>query len=368
MSRSFVTVDLNRLRQNFQLISGRLTGGASLLVMVKGNAYGHGLIPVALALSDAQAFGVATLDEAIALRQAGILAQIVVMSGFVSDDELALLIKYKLATVVHAQYQVNLLVRASVSCPIPVWLKYDSGMNRLGLNEQEFCWAYQQLNASSSIAKPLVLMTHFASADDVDSSFTQQQIKKFEQVTMGMTNPKSLCNSAGVVAYQHAQQDWVRMGGLLYGISPSPNLHPYQIGLKPVMSFYSVLLVVKWVEQGGYVGYGNLWRCEKRTRIGIVSAGYADGYPRQVGEAAQVLLNGIHCRVLGMVSMDFLAIDVTNIQAEVGDKVILWGDGLPVEQVASDSSTIAYELTTQVAQRVSRKYIGAYIKHNLGSV
>lgn len=344
-------IDLSALRHNFQVVRN-LVGPRSIMAMIKADAYGHGLLRVAEALPEADAFGVASIPEAIHLREIGITQPIVIMSRFDRVEQISLCLHYQLAIVIHQLYQVEILEQNPPEKPLSVWLKLETGMHRLGLPPEEFTEAWRRLQCLSGIQKPLTLMTHLACADDPDNSFNHKQIKVFHQVTDYFPGPKSIANSGAILSNPESLTDWVRPGIMLYGASPFAGKTGKDLGLRPVMNLISELIAVRQLRQGDYIGYGADYRCPKDMRVGIVAIGYGDGYPRHIS-GASVLVNNILCPLVGRVSMDMIAVDLTlALNSQVGDAVILWGKGLPVEHIAKCANTISYELLCQVTRRV----------------
>ncbi|WP_264435405.1 alanine racemase [Coxiella endosymbiont of Dermacentor marginatus] len=350
MDRALATIDLNALKYNFSRVK-EIAPQSSVLAMIKSDGYGHGLVRVAKALKNA--FGVACIDEALILRENGIVTPIVVMRGFSNKAELNKFIQHNLVAVIHHPYQVNLLEKNNTSLSLQVWLKVDTGMHRLGFPLEEVGSAYDRLSACLSVQKPIGLMSHLADADNKDRSFTEWQIKQFIEITKNRNVPKSVVNSAGLLAYPTAFFDWVRPGIILYGVSP----FSYEVGikrnLKSVMTLSAKIIAVKNCRPEDMVGYGCTWRSSENTLIGIVGIGYGDGYPRHAPSGTPTLLHGKICPLIGRVSMDMITIDLRHEpDAKIGDEVILWGNGLPVEKIAEQAGTIGYELLCQITQRV----------------
>ena len=326
---------------------------SKVMAVIKANGYGHGLVRIARALRGAEAFAVSRVDEGCLLREAGIQERIAVLEGFVSSQELAKIRRYRLEPIVHSMYQVELIEAASGSGTFTVWLKLDSGMNRLGLTEREFRVGLMRLRRCCVVEKPIHLMTHLAYADEPDSRETNQQLDVFFRVTEGCEGERSIANSAGVLGWPRAHSDWVRPGILLYGVSPSPRPPGSESNFRPVMSLRSRLIAIKNIQAGGAVGYGGWWKAARETRIGVVAIGYGDGYPRSVANGTPVLIGKQRARIVGRVSMDLLTVDLSACsRAAIGDSVLLWGPGLPVEEVAEQAGTIPYTLLCAVTQRV----------------
>lgn len=346
-----IVIQLDVLQHNLQQIK-TLAPHSSILAMVKSNAYGHGIERIAKALKNADAFGVACIEEGLLLRKAGVIHPVVLMEGLFTDDELSQAAAENFTLVVHHEAQVRLFETHPTLAPLSVWLKIDTGMNRLGFALHRVQEIYQRLVACPSVKKPIGLMTHFSSADNIDPLCTQEQIAQFNAVTEGLPGPRSLCNSAGIMAFPSAQQEWVRPGLMLYGVSPFANNH-LQHALQPVMSLQSELIAIHDVIKGASVGYGRTWTAPENKRIGVVAIGYGDGYPQCARAGTPILVNDQICSVVGKVSMDMLTVDLsTQRDAQLGDPVVLWGKGLPVEKVAEGNHTSAYELLTRITQRV----------------
>ncbi|PNT90113.1 alanine racemase [Coxiella burnetii] len=357
MNRATATINVTALKHNLSQIKA-LAPKSLAWAMIKSNGYGHGLVRVAKALSDANAFGVACIDEALTLREVGIKSPIIVMKGFYNEAELSQFARHRLGAVIHCSDQVSLLEKTNLTSSLSVWLKIDTGMNRLGFSVEQSPAVYNQLKTSSSIQKPIGLMTHLADADNENKTFTELQIKRFFSVTEKMIGPKSIVNSAGFFAYPNALVDWIRPGIILYGISPfGINYNSFKEKIekkfRPVMTLSAKIIAIKNRRQNDSVGYGCAWSCSEDMPIAIVSIGYGDGYPRHAPSGTPVLLNGKICPLIGRVSMDMIAIDLrSQPNAQVGDDVILWGEGLPVEIIAEKAGTIAYELLCKITQRV----------------
>ncbi len=332
---SHIIINISALQHNFQIIQ-QLAPHSKILAMIKANAYGHGLAKIAKNLPDADGFGVACLDEAIELRKAGITQKIVLMRGIYNQTELDLALQLKLDLVIHHVDQINLL-----SPHIHYWLKINTGMNRLGFSPHEIPEIYETLKNYN-----LILFTHFSSAEETSDHITLNQIQNFQQITKDMSNQKSLANSAGILNFETIHQDWVRPGLMLYGVSPMGyNKINNKFNLQPVMTWQSQLISIHYIKKGEKVGYNQTYSCEESMPIGIVGVGYGDGYPRHAKNGTPVLVNGIEVPLAGRVSMDMMSVDLRKIpSAKIGDPVVLWGEGLPVEKVAAHTASNAYEL------------------------
>jgi len=355
------SIDLSALNHNISFVRKRAGEHREIMAMIKSNAYGHGLVAIAQEMTSVDRLGVATIDEAFSLRQAGISKPIVVMIGFIFMEELKLLFHLQVETVIHSIEQIKLLERfdrEKVSTPLKVWLKVDTGMHRLGFSLKDFPQAYRRLSQISIIQQPISLATHLADADNPDLLFTQTQIKLFDRLTHSLPGKKSICNSAAVLAYPQAFYHTVRPGIMLYGISPFPGKVGSALGLKPVMQFSAPIIAINRLRPGDKVGYGGTWQCQRQIRAGVVGVGYGDGYPRHIKPETSVWCKGRLCSILGRVSMNMIVIDLSDQDnVQIGDSVILWGDQLPVEKIACSAGTISYELLTQLTDRVKFNYL-----------
>ncbi len=356
MSRAaYATIDLAALKHNFSCAK-LAAPNAKLMAVIKANAYGHGLLTVAQTLSAADAFAVAHCEEAFSLREAGFKQRIVALQGFADEVELALLLSSGIEPVIHCAEQVNILVSMKLQKPFNVWLKIDTGMNRLGIAAQQFPALWHQLQAIPALKNNVQLMTHFANADDPENISTHAQIQRFNQTVQqidAIDVIKSLANSAGLLLWQESHADWVRPGIMLYGSSPIMDKSADALNLKPVMTLKSRLIAVNPIALGASVGYGSSWTAQQATKLGIVGIGYGDGYPRHVAAGTPVLINGKRYPIVGRVSMDMICVDLgLNSELQMGDEVVLWGKGLPADFIAQQAGTIAYELFCQVTSRV----------------
>jgi len=351
-------IDTAALRHNLGTIRA-YAPGSKVMAVIKANAYGHGLVSTALALGDADAFAVARLEEAIALRSAGIRAPIVLLEGVFSAEQLAEAAHHRFELVVHDPLQLKLLEAHRDARRFIVWLKMDTGMNRLGFRPEAFGPALARLRALTVPALELRAMTHLARADERSESMTLEQIGRFEATldASGSSGAQRLAtsigNSAGTLAHPRAHGDWVRPGLALYGVSPFADATGGQHGLKPVMTLETTVLTVREVKRGETVGYAGAWRAERDSAIAILAAGYGDGLSRHLANGTPVLIGGARYPLVGRVSMDMIAVDVTAApKVTAGNKAIIWGEGLPVEEVATHADTIPYELLCGVSQRV----------------
>ncbi len=349
-------INLTALTRNLARVR-EVAPNSKVMAVIKANAYGHGILQVAKALAGADAFAVARLHEAVQLRHAGINNEIAVLEGFNNSAELKNFAHYDLQAVVHQPLQIELLRRNQLEKPIRVWLKIDSGMHRMGVAPEtvQACWKVLQKVESVSTVR---LMTHLASADDRRSDQTQQQLDVFKRATAGILAETSIANSAGILGWPQTHSDWVRPGIMLYGVSPFLDGWGVDEGLELVMSLTSRLIAVKHFKKGDAIGYGASWTCPEDMPIGVVSCGYGDGYPRHAVPGTLVMVNGIPTPLLARVSMDIICVDLRQQpDAEVGDTVLLWGESMPVEEIAQSATTIPYEILCSVTQRVQFQYI-----------
>jgi len=325
------------------------------MAVIKSLAYGHGAVPVAQALHDVvDAFAVARMEEAVTLRDAGVRTPLVVLEGPTCGAHLETAFKLDLQVVIHHEHQLALL-RDYADEPVDCWIKFDTGMHRLGFPPARVRELFAELSRLPDVAS-LRLMSHFACADDLSDQSTPDQLQCLHQATAGLEAERSIANSAAVLAWPDSHADWVRPGLMLYGASPVIGKTAAHYGLRPVMSLRAPLIAINHLQAGDAVGYGATWRAPEAMPIGAVGIGYGDGYPRHVGAGAQVLLNGQRVPVIGRVSMDTLTIDLRGIKAAVGDVATLWGEGLPADEVAGWANTIAYTLFCGVTARVQRCY------------
>lgn len=346
-------VDTAALRANLARIRA-VAAGSRVIAVVKANGYGHGAIAVARALESADAFGVARLEEGIALREAGVTHPIVLLEGVVTREQLHEAGAHRLDLVVHEGEQLALLEAWRGPHRFALWLKLDTGMHRLGFRAEEYPAALARLGALAVPATALRVMTHFACADERASPVTREQIACFKALAAPLGHETSLCNSAGVFGWPEAHGDWVRPGLSLYGVSPFPGESAASLGLTPVMTLTTTVIATRRVARGECVGYGGLWRAPRDSHIAILAAGYADGLLRGLANGTPVVILGRRAPLVGRVSMDMIAVDTTDLPGvAVGTPAQLWGRSLPVEEIAAHAGTLAYELLCGVTQRVA---------------
>lgn len=345
-------IDTAALRHNLARVR-ELAPRSKVLAVVKANAYGHGIVPAAVALAGADGFAVARLEEAVALRAAGLRQRIVLLEGVFEGASLRQAAHHGLDLLVHDAEQLALLDAWRGDHAFSAWAKLDTGMNRLGFRPALFPKALRRLLDCPAVAGPPTLVTHLACADDRDDLRTREQLALFARLTAGVPGERSIANSAGILGWAESRADWVRPGLMLYGVSPFADTTGEALGLRPAMRLETAVIAVKEIAAGDRVGYGGTWVAPRPTRLAVAAVGYGDGYPRNTASGTAVLVNDRRASLVGRVSMDMITIDVTDLpRVLVGDPVVLWGPGVPVEHVAGAAGTIPYELICGVSQRV----------------
>ena len=345
-------IDLSAARHNLQLVRA-MAPGSKVIAVIKSNAYGHGVLRMAQALEAADAFALARIEEAVRLRQAGVGKQLLTLEGFFSRDELDAASRYQIEPVVSTPQQLSLLQQCRLQHPVCCWLKVDTGMHRLGFSVEQAVAAYHSLRRCAAVRPPLRLMTHLACADDLQEQATERQLQRFQPLIDGLGGEVSIANSAALLAWPQTHYHWVRPGIMLYGASPLIGGRGETQGLRPVMTLTSHLIAINQCQRGEAIGYGGSWRCPESMPVGVVAIGYGDGYPRHAPSGTPLLVNGLRVPLVGRVSMDMLTVDLrTQPEASVGDPVVLWGRGLPAEEIAEAAETITYQLFCGVTQRV----------------
>jgi len=368
-------INLSALQHNLQRAKTAAPRSQQFSI-IKANGYGHGLVQVAQALKESDGFGVASVEEALELKAAEIAQPILLLEGFFHADELEQIQQNDLQIVVHHEQQLVALETLSAKHTlhqklITVWLKVDTGMHRLGFDPDVVPEIVQRLMACDIVNKPIRMMTHLANADDMRNKTTQQQIELFKTIlvdeSVNENIERSIANSAGILGWMGSYSDLARPGILLYGVSPFLKETGAIRGLLPVMTLCSELIAVKQCRKGDAVGYGGDWVCPEDMLVGVVGIGYGDGYPRHAKEGTEVLVNGKRVPLVGRVSMDMICVDLREYpEAKIGSEVVLWGEGLPAEEVAESASTIAYDLFCGVTARVPREYITENSDKNSG--
>ncbi|MCU4677443.1 alanine racemase [Catenovulum sp. 2E275] len=361
MKTAIAQVNLSALQHNLSQVK-QLAPDSNVLAVCKANGYGHGLVEVAQALEQADAYGVARIEEAFQLRTAGITKTIVLLEGFFQAKDIASIAVNQFQTIVHCEQQLIELEQASLHLSthsqIKVWLKIDTGMSRLGVNPAQVDEFVARLQACPLVHSELTFITHLACADELNNDYNQLQLSLFEQACQAYPFAQSIANSAATMVLENTRRTWVRPGIMLYGVSPIEGEAGIERNLKPVMTLSSSLISVKAISAGTKVGYGSTWQADKPTKLGVVAIGYGDGYPRHAKNGTPVLVNGRIVPLVGRVSMDMIMVDlgIDSIE-QVGDTAILWGEGLPIERVADSAGTIPYEILCQLTSRVRWQYV-----------
>lgn len=351
----------------------QLAPESRIISVIKANAYGHGVLPVASALKDSDCFAVARIDEAMYLRCHGIENPIVLLEGVLSIDEYHQCADYQLIPAIHNIQQFKWLEtffqqQEDSTKLLNYWLKVDTGMHRLGLLEEELKQLIDRIACLQPEQMPSGIMSHFSCADEIDNAMNVEQQALFE-ACFHLKNmaklDKSMANSAAILSMSDSHYDWVRPGIMLYGVSPFESASPMRTGrdeqLTPVMTLSSEIIAIKKLKQGDCIGYGASWCCSEETTVGVIAIGYGDGYPRHAANGTPVLIHGVEVPLIGRVSMDMITVDLSvlekqSIEVSLGDTVTLWGEGLPIEKVSQKAGTIAYELLCQITQRVYFEY------------
>lgn len=382
MRAALAEINLSAVRHNLAVVQAKAPH-SRVLAIVKADGYGHGLEAIAQTLARAthpvDGFGVASIDDAVRLRTSGITGRIVLLSGFDEIGDLVAIRELALDCVIHHESQISMLECAhweENTRPIRAWLKLDSGMRRLGFFADQFPHALQRLRALALIDSEINLMSHFAHSDAIGlndtgaehlaNMQTQAQTSRFDQVlaaliphTLTLNGAQSLSNSGAILSAPLSHRQWIRPGGLLYGLSTHDQLTGTELGFIPAMRLSTRLISVKTIQAGDAVGYGGSFVAPCAMRIGIAAIGYGDGYPRHVASGTPVRVAGFPSQIIGRVSMDLLSVDLSNLaHIDVGAEVVLWGEELPAEIIARAAETISYELTCGVTKRVRFNYSG----------
>jgi alanine racemase len=343
------TISAGALAHNLRVARGH-AGDAKIWAVIKANAYGHGLERAARALRESDGFAVLDFEEAARLRRAGVDKPILMLEGLFQAQDSELLAQHSLTPVIHHAGQVELLRRAPPAAPIDVYVKVNSGMNRLGFTSESLRASVAALRALPRV-RTLTMMTHFADADG--ASGVRAQLDRFHGLTKDFEGPRSLANSAALLRFPEARGDWVRPGIMLYGGSPFADRSAEALGLRPAMTLRSELIALQRLRDGERIGYGFSYEAAGDMTIGVIACGYGDGYPRHASAGTPVLVNGRRARIVGRVSMDMITVDVSDIpEARIGSPVTLWGEGLSADEVAASAGTLSYELFCALAARV----------------
>lgn len=352
-------ISLSAVRHNLQQAK-RLAPSARAIAVVKANAYGHGDLTVAAALKDvADMFAVARFEEAQKLRAGGISQPVLLLSGFLNAAQLEFAALNNFHLCIHEFAQLDMLEKTPLPAPVTIWMKIDSGMHRIGFSPEQADHVLARLSEITQVVQPVNALTHFARADEPEQrDITLAAIARFQQATKGKVKHTALCNSAGVIAFPEAHADYIRPGIMLYGITPFGEQQGTDFGLRPAMNFTSSLIAVRDHKAGEPVGYAGSWTSPRDTRIGVIAVGYGDGYPRMAPPGTPVLVNGRRVPLVGRVAMDMATVDLgPDATEQVGDEVLLWGEGLAAEEVARHVGTIAYELVTRLTARPRLEYV-----------
>ncbi|UOD28339.1 alanine racemase [Massilia violaceinigra] len=350
------TIHLDSMKHNLMRVRD-CAPHAKVWGVVKANAYGHGLERGMRGFADADGLALIETENALRLRELGWTRPILLLEGIFDATDVDLLVRHELNSTVHTVEQIELLEQASLAGPIDVHLKMNTGMNRLGFRPEAFAAAHARLRAIPAV-REITLMTHFANADELEHPrlTVLEQVRRFCLGADGLPGQRSLSNSGGVL-HQAAladelSNDWVRPGIMLYGGTPGGR-SAAAFDLRPTMTLASEIIGVQDLVAGDSVGYGSGFQAEWPMTVGVVACGYADGYPRHAPHGTPVVVDGILTKLVGRVSMDMMAVDLTHVpRAGVGSKVILWGAGLPIDTVANAAGTIGYELMCALAPRV----------------
>ncbi|WP_376695325.1 alanine racemase [Wenzhouxiangella sp. EGI_FJ10305] len=323
-----------------------------IMAVVKADAYGHRIDLCLPALERADMLAVATIEEARAIRRLGSGLPVLLLEGVGDHGDLAVAADLGLELTVHHPHQLEALERFGRSPASRLWLKIDTGMHRLGVPAEAAADMHRRLRAISGVEQ-VNLMSHLACAEEASHPLNALQIERFLRATNGLEGERCLANSAGLISLPEARFEWVRAGLVLYGISPLPGRPGPDLGMEPAMTLSAELMAINHVPAGESIGYGARFTADHDMRVGVASIGYGDGYPRSMADGAPVLVEGEACRMCGRVSMDMITIDLAACpDAQVGDEVVLWGRGLPIETVAEFAGTIPYELVCRITRRV----------------
>ena len=349
-------INLAHLKNNLALTK-KIVGRSRIMAVVKADAYGHGINVVCEALSAADTFAVSCVDEALELRARGIRKPIVVLQGFSTAAELQSAVTHAIQVVVHHPEQLKILQRTPPADPLEIHLKLDTGMGRLGFEPSQFKEIVAELHTILTPPPKITVMTHLACADELDNPATERQLEAFDRALGQQQYPRSIANSAALLAWPRTHCDWVRPGLMLYGVNPfdADTEGVTRVKLHPVMSLRAPIISVKTCRKGTHIGYGGGYRCPRDMVTGIVAAGYADGYPRHMKRTSSVFICGRRAPVVGRVSMDMIAVDLTSVDARTGDEVELWGENISVAEIAKNAETISYELLCAAGNAVFDK-------------
>ncbi len=350
------SIDSAALQHNLTRVR-QLAPEARVMAIVKADAYGHDLLISSRALALADAIGLLELGDAIKLRDEGFTQPICLLEGFFEADEIPLIASYQLEPVIHSNWQLDMLESYQDELELSVWLKVDTGMNRLGFSPSEFKQGIARLSSMQCIKK-VAIMSHLANADTPENPGTVKQLRDFIDTTESVSLPRSLANSAAILGHPDCQMDWVRPGIMLYGSSPFEESSADELNLKPVMTLQSRIISIKQCSKGDAIGYGGTWVCPEDMSVAVIACGYGDGYPRHAPAGTPIMVAGQKTQLIGRVSMDMITADLRGIDnAAVGSAVELWGVDISVDTVAKMSGTISYELLCGITARVERQEV-----------
>jgi len=362
MKRSaFITINPDALQHNLK-IAQKAAPNSKVNAVIKANAYGHGAVATAgILYPHTDGFAVSCIAEAIELRQAHIDLPITVLQGQQSVDDLRIAQQYQLRLTVHDTRQLNLLDQYTHNYRFDVNIKIDTGMHRLGFQPEQAQHVYNRLKTHRCVnPDTLILMTHLSCADELDSAYTTEQLNIFNKATNAIDTPKSIANSAGILAYQNSHADWIRPGIMLYGSSPFAHKHQDDLNLKASMTFNAPVIAVHNLKKGNSVGYGATWQCPNDMRVAVIACGYADGYPRHTKSGTPVFINTEEAQLIGRVSMDMIVVDIDHLKEkniQVGDIAELWGENISIDLVAKNAETISYELLCNAGNLCSHESV-----------
>lgn len=346
------TISIAAMQHNLEVVK-KCTPATKVWAVVKANAYGHGLARAVRAFDRADGLALIEVDAALRLRELGWKKQVLLLEGFFDASDLPRLAEHQIEFAVHCNEQLDMLEKAALTKPVNVHLKMNSGMNRLGFVPEAFRAAYARLRAIPAV-KDITLMMHFANADDAENQALpmREQLRRFDLATEGLPEKRSISNSAAVLCHSSLASDWVRPGIMLYGATPGVKTAE-QFGLRAAMTLRSEIIGIQHIEPGDAVGYGSRFVADKPMTIGVVACGYADGYPRHAPNGTPIMVNDVKTRLVGRVSMDMITVDLTEVPgARIGSTVELWGERLPIDEVAEAAGTLGYELMCALALRV----------------
>ena len=352
-----ILINKNNLINNLSEIK-KLSPKSKVMSMIKSNAYGHGMLEVANLLSKSDAFAVATIEEAKYLRDNNIAKEIVCLQGFSNSDEYIYCSKNNIRPVIHDMYQMNIIENTNLSKKIKLWIKIDTGMNRLGFHNSIFKKVFDKCKDNKNIEQPLGIMTHLACADEDEDNFSDKQISLLENIVSDINIELSIFNSAGIIKYSKKfenSQHWIRPGLILYGINPLSSCD--EINVKPVMNLLAPIISIKKCKKGDFVGYGQTYKIKNDTNVAAVGIGYGDGFPRRLSNIGKVFSKGNIFNIIGRVSMDIIMIDIRDKDIKIGSDVELWGENISIKDVSCSVDAIPYELMCSLGNRLSKEYI-----------